>query len=270
MYYVLKAELCRLRHHRGIMAFFCIAFILYAADATIKAIYTVNQEPQRAVDSFRESLAFPSFIYTAFSSSFMFVLFLGPGIVATIVGQDYQSDTWKTLVPRLSDRRMVMIAKTISAILAITLLITLGLIVMGVGGFISSTILSTPFTYWPESDAIRSFGEGITEFTAFFAWYLSAGVLLVIISRSAMIGAFAMLAFYFICVFIRMYSPEYLAIFFAPSHFTNLAPLIQSDVVLSGRNRLNFPWQLSWLVVGIHVIGQIVTGVTIFKRQDFD
>ncbi len=267
---ILTAELRRVAFHRGMHLVTLVALLLYLIDTTVKVVYTLAQNHGRSMDSYHESLAFPGLVFTSLGTSYILMLVLGPAIVALVFGQDYSSDTWKMILPKVSSRYRLYLAKSLTAFAGVAFIILLGQITLGVGSAIASAKIGARFFFVPEPELLHFGMEIGIETIVFTLWYTTLSAVLVIASRSQLVGAFATLSAYFGFVFIRMYSPEYIALWFAPSHFSNLLPEFYRDGLIHGGHRLSVASSISWLITGAHLFAQILLGSAVLKKQDFD
>jgi len=266
----LRAELRRLKSHRGIHVLLLLAFVYYLADVTVKIVYALNEPRERAVETFAESFNFPASVFTSIASSFVLFLFLWPAIAAKVIGGDYEADTWKMILPRSPQRWRLLTGKVLVLLILILVLLVADFVFLNIGALIVAGRLDIPFVSAPFVSLERKHVEVAAQFLSFVLWYTSATVLFTVISKSAFTGAFAALSFYFVCVFIRSYSPEMLSILFAPSHFSNLIPPEESVVVFAGGSRLHISYALSWVAVLFHVFGNLILSYVWLEKQNFD
>ncbi len=267
---ILRAEFRRLTTHRGVHVLLLFAATFYLVDVVVKTAYVLNEPRERALEVFVESFNFPISLFTAVSTSFVLFLFLWPAITAKLIGGDYESDTWKMILPRTPERWRLLSGKALVLVVLIVVLVLLDFVFLNIGALIAASQHDIPFLSAPFVSVEHHHKEVAAEFLGFVLWYSSVGVLFTVVSRSVFTGAFATLSFYFVCVFIRIYSPEMLAILFAPSHFSNLIPPEESAVVFAGGRRLHISPALSWLAVFLHVVGNLFFSYLWIGKQDFD
>lgn len=222
----------------------------------------------RAIDVFRGTFSFPNSILFTISSSYGFLFLLAPVITSYFVRIDYQLDTWKMILPRTSNRGALLCGKLVALFGYLGLLIVLVGIIVGILGIIGSFWLNTSFFQFESLQFTLEKQEIIIEIFVFLIWYVSIATFLTISTRSIIAGTFGTFAVLAFCNFIRAYSPEYISIYFAPSHFGNLIPGLDAIVGVHTA-RPGCSSIISWIVVSAHILAGFLLSYLILMRQNF-
>jgi ABC-type transport system involved in multi-copper enzyme maturation permease subunit len=269
MFKILKAEFRRTFYHRSSLIFFGVTllFCFLSISFQITAIFDSNTE--RAIKVFNEVFSFPSLVKSVVGMSFILWLFLAATITSHLIGADYQSNTWKMILPRTPQRNLLLTCKIINLVMYLAFAIFVLLVSVTIVGLFGAFWLNTSFFRFDSWQFQFEDQKAIVEIFAFLFWYVSVAALFTIISRSIIVGTFASFAFYILCVMVRAYSPEEFSMWFAPTHFGNLIPRPQSIVEIIDSSRPSLSVLASWIILSVHILGNLILSYFILSRQEF-
>ena len=270
MLHILRAEFRRSVYHTSLLVFVGATLLacILALTFQISGILEVA-ETRELITEFERVFSFPNSLVTSLEISQFLFIFLVPTAVGYYVGQDYQLNTWKMILPRTPQRGLLLLSKSVNVGL---LLAGLFLIVFGcyiICGLIGALWLDASII----SDSVFQISfenqQKLLNSLSFILWYVSVSVLITILSRSVVIAASCSLVFYLFCSLIQSYSPEFISVWFAPTHFGNLIPVPPDMVLEAGSSRPNISPIISWMVVTFHIGANILISYIALLRQEF-
>lgn len=266
---ILRAEIRRTFNHRSNLIFigFTLLFSIIFLSFHFPSIFDENRE--RALTNFQANLAFPNSIFLTLSITYSFLFLLAPVITAYFIGTDYQSDTWKMILPRTSKRNLLLSCKILNLWIYLLLLFFISLILIHICSFVAVLWLKTSFIQEDVWQIPYDKQQKVLEIIFFAIWYVSLGTLLTIVSRSIIAGAMITFVVFIICNLISAYSPEIISIWFAPTHFKNLIPQPPSPIPIYEATRPTFSTTISWIVVITHIVVNSILSYFFLSRQDF-
>lgn len=271
IFQIFKAEFRRTFYDRsnlvyvGITILFCILLLSFS----FVSVFDSNKT--KALQTYEKIFAFPNSLYSVLSLSYSFYFFLIPVITSQIIGSDYRLDTWKMILPRISRRTALLTGKLLNLALYLIFLLLIAAIIYHICTIIGALWLGTTVFSATSFETGHDLRLGLTSVLAtlsFIVWYISIGTLITIISRSVIVGTFSCFVIFAISNLIRSYSPEYISIWLAPSHFRNLVPAPEYSVaVFDGRP--NCTAFFSWFVVSAHILIAFLASFFVFEKQEF-
>ncbi len=267
---LILAEARRFYLHISAVIFITISIIYIILNMSFVLAQIIGENRDMALVVFRETISFPNSIPFAVVSCYGLFYFLLPAITAQCIGVDYQLDTWKMILPRIPNRSSLLFAKIINTSIFLLVLIVLVVLFVNVLGLISSFYLGESFLqfeYWnmkPEKVA------AVVEFVVFVIWYLAVAVAMTILTKSILFGTMGTISVAAFCGLIREYSPEYLSIWFAPTHFQNLIQVANDGSGPIKPTILSVSIFTSWTIVIIQIVVLFLLSFIVFKRQDFE
>ncbi len=268
MFSILRAELRRSIYHSNILIFVGVTLLIsiFALSLQVSEVLQ-NTETTELILEFEKAFSFPNSLVNSLDRSQILFLFVIPAAVGYYIGQDYQLNTWKMILPRTPQRGILLLGKSLNVIILLTslfLIIFGGYLICGVVGALwldTSIIGDSVFHLTLENQLI------VLESIAFIFWYLSVSILITIVSRSVIMAASFSLAFYFFCVLIQIYSPEIISVWFAPTHFSNLITVPTKPGITDFRPSV--APIVSWMVVIVHIIANLLISYIVLMRQEF-
>lgn len=266
---LIHAEARRSYLHISTVIFVSIAIIFSVLSMSFILAEVFGENKDRALTVFRETLSFPNSIPFALFSCYGLFYLLLPAITAQNLGIDYQLDTWKMILPRISNRNALLFAKIINTSLFLLSLIVLVFLVVNCLGLISSFYLGKSFFQFEYWNMRMAKVAAVTEFVVFVVWYFAVAVAMMVLTKSILFGTMATISVAAFCGLIRDYSPEYLSIWFAPTHFQNLVQVVNGSLPQVNSVKIHVSVYTSWTIVIFQIALLFLLSFIVFKRQDF-
>ncbi|MBV6496683.1 MAG: hypothetical protein JFAIHJKO_01811 [Pyrinomonadaceae bacterium] len=272
MFNLVRAELRRIFYNRSNLIFSAITILCVLLFLVFRFIAIFGSDRAQAVKAYQDDFAFPASLLSSLSISHTIALILLPTITAFVVGSDYHLDTWKMILPRSPLRLRLLAGKLIALMVFVCYLFLFVVAILHICTLFGAYWLNTPMSFTEflgDPENLRESLRRMLSTFAFIFWYSSVATFLTILSRSLLIGASCPLFVYFLCNLIRAYSPGYVSVVLAPTHFGNLLPRAENIVPIVDATRPDVWFGVSWLIVLTHLLGIFLVCHIILKRQEF-
>jgi ABC-type transport system involved in multi-copper enzyme maturation permease subunit len=266
---IIRAEFRRTFYHRSSLVLIGITILFCVLSLSFQITGIVGGEKSKVLQAFNDTFAFPNSIFTAIGIAQFLFIFIVPTAVGYFIGIDYQINTWKMILPRTPQRWKLLTSKILNVLIFLAFIFCIIWLSVFISALFGSIWFDVPiFQTENVTTSIETQTRTIGDI-AFIIWYISLAVLITICSRSLLIAGFATFAFYIFCNLMRSYSPEFISIWFAPTHFGNLivAPISEHNLIDASRPDVSVIF--SWTIIILHMFVNLIISFFVINKQEF-